>query len=325
VYLDKSSPDLERAVSAATFRLGCAPVVNLFPKTADPIRLTHRQSEYRVVPDARAPRVHEVYSVDRVVATSADGTREELRPFYSFRHATRPDERQAFWHAMRRPAAEAADGARGAARDAGTEVYLTPVDLELRPSAPASPVTLHVSTTCTNSDAPARLPFGPGQPRLQLPDGGPVTVRCLTKPTPTLRPPAENGRLWRLVSQLTLNHASLANGPDALREILTLHDLAGSAAARARVSAVADVRARRVNGRIGGRVDGGFCRGLEVTVTFDERGFPDRGALLFATVLERFFAMCCSVNSFSQLVARTVQQEKELRRWEPRCGDKTLL
>ncbi|RNF59709.1 hypothetical protein EFK27_26790, partial [Pseudomonas aeruginosa] len=40
---------------------------------------------------------------------------------------------------------------------------------------------------------------------------------------------------WRLVSQLTLNHLSLVEGPralEALREILALHNLRDDASAR---------------------------------------------------------------------------------------------
>ena len=73
VYLDRAAADLEPQVSADTFRLGCTPVVNLFTRRAEPIRLTHAEPEYRVVPDVRRPLAHEVYSVDRVTGTSPAG------------------------------------------------------------------------------------------------------------------------------------------------------------------------------------------------------------------------------------------------------------
>src|SRR5262249_2241889 len=64
VHLDRAAPDLEQAVSADTFRLGCTPVVNLYRQRAEPIRLTHTDYQYRVVPEARRPLAHEVYTVD---------------------------------------------------------------------------------------------------------------------------------------------------------------------------------------------------------------------------------------------------------------------
>ena len=46
---------LELGVSAKTFRLNCAPIVNLFTQTAEPILLDHAAYEYPVVPDVTRP------------------------------------------------------------------------------------------------------------------------------------------------------------------------------------------------------------------------------------------------------------------------------
>ncbi|HEU5118075.1 MAG TPA: type VI secretion system baseplate subunit TssF [Isosphaeraceae bacterium] len=44
-----------------------------------------------------------------------------------------------------------------------------------------------------------------------------------------------------------------------------------------------------------------------------------------ASVLERFLGAYVSINSFSQLVARSKQREGIWKQWPPRCGDRTLL
>ena len=49
------------------------------------------------------------------------------------------------------------------------------------------------------------------------------------------------------------------------------------------------------------------------------------GVLLFASVLERFLALYASVNSFTQLIARTSQSERYLKKWPPRAGEQTML
>jgi type VI secretion system protein ImpG len=319
LYLDRAVPDLEPNVSAETFALGCAPVVNLYRQLADPIPLTHTEYEYRVVPDARRPLAHEVYTVDRVTSSAPDGDRQEYQPFFSVRHAG--ESPATFWHAARRPA----EGGDGQA-DGGTEVFLSLVDLGLRPAA-AGGWTLEVETTCLNRDLPHRLPFGGGQPRLQVSEGGGLVTRisCLTPPTPTLRPAARRGLLWRLVSHLSLNHLSLVdNGDqaDALRELLRLYDFADSAQTRKIIDGVLGVWSRRAVGRVGGAT---FCRGVEVTLLFDEERYSDSGLFLFASVLERFLALYCTVNSFSKLVALTRGGEGELRRWPPRTGERQLI
>ena len=49
---------LELGVTAKTFRLGCAPIVNLFQQTAEPILLDHTRYEYQVVPDVSRRDAH---------------------------------------------------------------------------------------------------------------------------------------------------------------------------------------------------------------------------------------------------------------------------
>jgi type VI secretion system protein ImpG len=323
IYLNRVIPDLGRSISADTFQLGCTPIVNLFPQRADPIPLTHTAFEYRVVPDRRRPMALEVYSVDKVVASPPQGDPVEFQPFFSIKHATNRDPDRTFWHSARRPAEETV-----ATGDRGTEVDLSLVDLGFRPSAPAEWV-LEVNTTCLNRDLPSDLPFGGDQPRLQLREGGGVISRilCLTAPTRTLRPALGHGQLWRLLSHLSLNHLSLVESgdADALREILKLYDFADSAETRSQIDGITAVSSRRVVGsiRTGGPLT--YCKGTEVTVQFDEERYAGSGLFLFASVLERFLALYCTVNSFTKLIATVKGREGELRRWPPRMGENVIV
>src|SRR4029077_8469076 len=87
IYLNQAQTDLERNVSADTFRLGCTPMVNLYAQRAEPIAITPKEYEYRVIPDIRRPTAHEVYSVDRVMASGQDHKPVEFVPLFSTRHA----------------------------------------------------------------------------------------------------------------------------------------------------------------------------------------------------------------------------------------------
>jgi len=49
------------------------------------------------------------------------------------------------------------------------------------------------------------------------------------------------------------------------------------------------------------------------------------GVFLFASVIERFLGEYVSLNSFSQLVARTRQRKDILKEWPPRAGQVILL
>ncbi|MFY0575201.1 type VI secretion system baseplate subunit TssF [Cystobacter fuscus] len=69
----------------------------------------------------------------------------------------------------------------------------------------------------------------------------------------------------------------------------------------------------------------GFCRGQEITLTFDESLYVGGSALLLAAVLHHFFGLYAPVDSFTQLVARSEQREDTWKRWPPMAGDAPLV
>jgi type VI secretion system protein ImpG len=327
-FLGRTNPTLEQGVDANTFRLGCAPIVNLFEQIVEPIDLNQTRYEYRIVPDVAQPLGMEVYSVDEVTSTDpAAGVTTTYEPFYSFRHTSGPDDRRAFWYATRR--ASTREG------DRGTDTFLNLVDLDFEPRVPAAP-TLIVRTTCTNRDLAGHLQRAGDQLYLELEAVAPLAgLRCVRSPTLPLRPPRRRGAYWRLVSHLSLNHLSISDpleGKAALQEILRLYDFSDPESGqqlaevnRLLIEGILGVSSRRVIGRTGTAAASGFCRGVEVTVELDEEKYIGTGVYLFASVLERFLGLYASLNSFTQLVARTKQGEGVLRKWPPRAGEQALV
>jgi type VI secretion system protein ImpG len=265
----------------------------------------------------------EVYSLDRVVSDDPQqGKSREFKPFYSLSHANGDHEDPTFWFASRRPSQRP--------QDDGTEVFVTLVDLNFNPHVPPTDV-LTVHVTSTNRDLPVKLPFGGAEGDLEAEGSIPVSrAHCLTKPTQTLRPPLRRGAQWRLISHLSLNHLSLVSNaadgsPQALQEILMLYDLMDSAATRREIAGLRSIRSKPAVRQIGTRIGGGFVRGIETTIEFDEEQYVGSGLFLFASVLERFLGLYVSVNSFNEFVAVTSQREGVFKRWPPRAGQQILL
>ena len=316
-YLDRSAkPNL--VMDKDTFRLNAAPIINLYSRVAEPVRVSREKTEYLVVPDIRRSDATEVFSIDRVIATSmAAGQEKEYHPFYSVRHHLDDGAvagGEAFWHGKR-----SQSGRKG---DNGTDVYLAFTDLDYRSTDPETEVvTVHV--TCTNRDLPGRMNFNDPEGDFEMETAAPVSaINCLVKPTQTRRPSLKGALQWRLISHLSLNHFSLTDGGEtALREILMLYDFDNSPATRQQINGIAQLQPELVTKRIGHS----FCRGVKITITFDEDKYVGTGLFLFATVLEHFLGQYVSINSFSQLVARTIQRKERLRQWPPRNGNRILL
>jgi type VI secretion system protein ImpG len=110
-------------------------------------------------------------------------------------------------------------------------------------------------------------------------------------------------------------------GEQALKEILRLYDFNNSLATQQMISGIVSVNSRHITKRI----KRSFCRGVAVTITFDEEKYVGTGLFLFASVLERFLSQYVSVNSFSQLIMETLQREEPVKIWPPRSGNQILL
>ena len=91
------------------------------------------------------------------------------------------------------------------------------------------------------------------------------------------------------------------------------------------IAGITNVTSRRVVGRPPSLPWNGVCRGIEVTIEFDEQKYVGSGVFLLASVLERFLGLYAAINSFTQLVAKTQQREEPLKQWPPRAGEEILL
>lgn len=324
IYLNDASVELEHNISASTFNLGCTPVVNLFEHNAEPIKLEHTQHEYKITPDSRRNDGYEVYSINQVTASSYYGEDVDFLPFYGVNHEQQDNDSHAFWLAARRHAK--LDNFN---RDEGTDVFLSLVDLAFNPNIPEDR-TLSIETLCSNRDLPQKLPYSVGESQLQCVDSAPpcTAIRYLLQPTNVIRPPLRDHARWRLLSHLNLNFLSLTggdNGRKALQEILRLYDFKESAVTRATIDSIMEVDAKPISAPLS--IDGhtAMCRGIEITIKLDASLLSGSSIYLFSTMLEHFFGLYCSINSFTKLLIKTNNKEGYLKKCPPRAGEKILL
>ena len=321
VYFDRAVAELERALGNDVLALGCTPVVNLFPQRCEPIMIMHTEIEYRIVPDVRRQGALEVWGVEQVRESRPDGSHRPWRPFYRLTHGDRDDSVPGgFYHTVRRSAA---------APLSGSEVYLAPDDPAFDVDRKADAV-LSIDALCTNGDLPGDLPFGGGHPKLRLVEGAAAVTRisAVTAPSAPLRAPLRERGFWRLVSHLSLGHLSVVGGGEganALKEILRLYDLRDSAETRAAIEGLIAVSAVPGTARVPGARMGAFCRGLDVTLEFDQRSWQTGGLFLLASVLDRFLALHATVNSFVRTRAVLRGRPGRAAAWPARAGMRVLL
>ncbi|MFQ6572124.1 type VI secretion system baseplate subunit TssF [Pseudomonas sp. UM16] len=305
---------LTQNIGRNNFKLNCTPIINLFRQQAEPIKLSHTQYEYAVTPDIRLHNAAEVVSIDRVRRVRKLGGIDQVgtcHPFFEPREDQGHD--NSFWIARRH-----------AQRD-GSNMLIRVVDRDLE-LIDGNSDTLSISLTCSNRDVPLMLPFGGERGDFNMPSNSVIKdIRCLRKPTASVRVPLGNGLIWRLISHLSLNHMSLVSqGREVLLELLSLYNYRNVSAIRKQINGIKAVSSEPVVARIG-HPRPNFVRGVGITLTFDESQYTGSGVFLFGMVLDHFFGQYCSMNSFTQLTLRTLQREKRVVQWPARTGDQPLV
>ena len=331
-----------RGLDASNLALGCVPVVNLFPRTSEPVVVDGRRPEYLLVADRQHELSTEVHSVLSVTASDPDVQRAVQVPaFTALTPQQAADGRTAFWWG-RRDACLRADLS-------GSDLWLSFVDSAMGPAlvgpaalgqsgarqaVMAEPV-VYAQLLCTNRGLAAQIPAGARMAAEGLSSG--LTVRCLYQPSPQRAAAVAADTLWRLVSLLRLNHQSLlgasadpvddeggahrTDSAAALRHMLGLM-AGGDDGDAAQLRGLRSLVAKPATARLGPDAWRGWCRGTDVQLTLDTEAFVGGSALLLSAVLARFLALYTTVNSFVRLSA--VGDAGLLRQWPAIAGRQVL-
>ncbi|MCY1401992.1 type VI secretion protein [compost metagenome] len=304
------APSTRLHLQAGDLRLGCAPVINLFPRTSEPLRPDGTRSEYRLVADAHRENSVEIHSIRGLRATTTLGVRN-VPAYYGHAHGQAAPGSSLFWHARR---VQGMNPNR-----LGTDLLLSLVDTRFDPLQDAPEYSVTAELLCTNRHLAENLPAGT---RLGFERPGPIARASLRNPpSPQSLPHLAGESRWRLVSQLTLNHLSLVEGPqalEALRELLNLHNLRDDAGARRQIDGITRLACERIVAQVGEDAWRGWRNGLEVRINLDPQNFAGASAVLFSAVLAQFFSLYATANRFVRTVL--VEADKEVRTWQPQAG-----
>jgi type VI secretion system protein ImpG len=211
----------------------------------------------------------------------------------------------------------------------GGEVFLSLMDGKAGPFD-GDLSQLGVQTLCTNRDLPLRLILGGGRSDFTVESGAPVeSVRVVAGPSAPKASPVGGEMSWRLISHLSLNYLSFADGDDdrgtaALRELLELYADMGDAHAARQIAGVQSCATKPVVRRLPFPGPVTFGRGIELTLRVDDSAFEGTSAFLLGVVLDRFFSRYVSMNSFTETVLRSAERG-EVARWPMKVGSRPSL
>ena len=304
-------------ISSENIRIGCVPIINLFSKISEPVRVDHKKVEYRLNPDNMRDDTTEIYGIKRVFGIG-DGQQQpyEFAPYFSYNHGESQNEQARFWHARR---TISDDTMRNK-----SEVYLSFVDYDFDINQPID-TSVYAEVLCTNHATATMMNAGT---KFQSDVSIPVDeISCLYRPTRQKYLSKETQSQWRLISHLALGHLSLSDDQvsiNMLKELITQYGDFGEIGTIQELDLIAEFSATRVTRRIGYDAWRGFANGTKFTITLSDHVSRDVNRFLFVNVLNHFLPQFAAVNSFTELEVKQVNNEKVWKKWAPRSGRKQL-
>jgi type VI secretion system protein ImpG len=338
---DQSDSKLAAIVRPQLFSLYTAPAVNLFELTTARLPVRPNEHEYHVVPDRSRYLDFEPHRILKVFAHfQGSGDKVEVYPLYSAPTTETPPT-EAMFYTVRRTVRRRSLEERRYGRPSsyvGTDMFIS---LAQEPDDADGPqvAELSVRALCSNRHLTEHLPVGQGGADFFLPSNTSLTVNCVAGPTPPRESivnqigatnEVQTGTAaWRLINMLSLNHLGLVgrgtkNSAQGLREILSLFADRSESTIDRRIRGIVSIDSRPIVRRIRQDSGTGAARGLEITVTFDDKAFEGSGVFLLGAVLERFFSEYAPINNFVETVIRTTDRDV-IMRWRPRLGTRIRL
>jgi type VI secretion system protein ImpG len=340
---DDVSPRLGTVIDTKSFGLFCAPAVNLFEKTCDRIFLKPNEYEYHVVPERTRNLDFEPHRVLSVAAhRSGQSDRIPVYPLYSSPEDQAAHSSALFFTIRRMQRRRTSDENKYGLRSdyMGTDMFLTLVGHERAADEGEEIAELSVRALCSNRHLPEHLPVGETGADFIFLENDQIRIRAVGQPThprePLISGIADRARpnfagenAWRLINMVALNHLGLVEtraGRDAraIKDILALFADLSDAVTERRIRGVRSVESRPITRRVRALSGVAAARGLEITVTIEDKAFEGSGVFLLGAVLDRFFTEYVGLNQFTQTVIRTPER-KEIMRWPPRLGRRQAL
>jgi len=304
---------ITKTISKTNFLLYCTPIINLFEADAQPIK-KGLEEEYEVIPSGIDYNHSEIYSVTKIHGwDSRINKYHKYLPFESFQHTKENTE---YYYTRVKLSTD----------ETRTKTYIrfNPASITSR-NMYEDDVTISLDIQVTNRDLPATLDLGDIQLPTSKSNISGVSFKNITIPSKSYIPPIRGDFLWKIVSNMSLNYLAL-DDIQTLRNILEAYDFIG---------ANDMIQKKHTESLLSGLVDINYktsdmifkglpIRGVVSELKLNSKKFSTLGeAYLFITVLNEFFSLYCTTNSFHKL--EVLVDKKELFSWDARIGKQALL
>ncbi|MCF6244389.1 MAG: type VI secretion system baseplate subunit TssF [Sulfurovum sp.] len=299
---------ITKTITKANFQLYCTPIINLFEAEAIPIK-KGLEEEYEVIPANMEYRKSEVYQVSKIHGwDSRINKYHKYLPFESFQHTKENTE---YYYTRVKLSTD----------ETRTKTYIrfNPASITSK-DIYEDDVTISLDIQVTNRDLPSTLSLGDIRSNTSKSTISGVSFKNITVPSKSYIPPIRGDFLWRIISNMSLNYLAL-DDIQTLRNVLEAYDFIGANDMIQKkqteniLSGLTDI-SNRTSDMI---FKGLPIRGVISELKLNSKKFSTLGeAYLLISVLNEFFSLYCTTNSFHKL--EVLVDKKELFIWDARMG-----
>lgn len=295
-------------------KLNCAPIINLFTKTTEPLPVHFKDYRYKLYPSREHYDCYEVVKVDKLYSVNKQGESKELLPYFSLTNK----------------------GAAGAnlrwlvqqenshkKQLSGTDSWLSVFDIDFQRTSPIGE-TLFAQTWCSNRSLCEM--FSNSQ-TFAVTGSSPVKqVKLLTRPSRHRGSHLDKEHLWQILSHLSVYYVSLTDpalAKDTLTRFLSLYANKKNPVSLRKIESIEkieiepDVQPLRNGGWRG------YYQGTKFIITLTERKLSGISIMLFGRVIQQFLALFCHINSFVRVELRI--GNRSVHQWQPLSGHQSLI
>lgn len=289
-------------VNINSFKLFCAPAVNLFDTTAEPIPLDHKQSDLHIKPIRNTNNQYSIYSILNVQGQSRRSS--ERTEYLDFSLSAKNQNTLPVYELIQRRSDQAND--KSILRVSFPEGHNLPMREVLTADIRCSngPLTQGLKVGDINVNTP------------DVPDL--VSLSNISSVSDYIPAQTEGDVLWSLLAHLTVNYLPMANLSN-LKVLLNLYnptnqaDAKEKAANNKRIDSILQLNSSHVE-----RLHRGYLvKGQKIELSVDGSGFASNGDMyLFGELLYKLYSQFSDVNSFIEFTMINENTGEQLQ-WQP--------
>ncbi|MDR1488570.1 MAG: type VI secretion system baseplate subunit TssF [Holosporales bacterium] len=308
IKTSKPKDRLFQIINKNTFLLNCTPIVNLFPFTADPFRLTNEKNKYLLLPDQTRNKELLIHSINSVHYIDSNTYEDKIiQPYFSLAIDSDTNvSHNLFWIYSK--------------NDENSSISF--VDTELIADKVYDNI-IYTKLMCMNKFASRDIPVLARMDIENLETGG-VYATLLYKNT---NPKEVPNNLWALVSELASTYISISHGDSLLSSVRKIMDLFSTGAkikSEELISGISKINSSKVVKRFGSDAWRGFVQGMEYNILCrnEENSYM---SFFLGCFINQYLSSCISINSFVQLNLVSEKTNEKMASWEDTSGRKELV